>query len=86
MQADEALTGPRSVYEIAMIDAAQVLHFKIHKYGGLLPAGRMAAVAEAAGLEISVAPYFDIIAAMAAHFAAATPIANWPAGFSDDGR
>ena len=34
-------------------------------------------------MEISVAPYFDIIAAAAAHLAAATPIAKWPAGFSD---
>ena len=58
--------------------------YKIHRYGGLLPRRqRMSAIAEAAGLEISVAPYFDIIAAAAAHLAAATPIAKWPAGFSD---
>jgi muconate cycloisomerase len=83
VQADEAVTSPRSVYEIATARAAHVLHFKIHKYGGLLQAKRMAAVAEAAGLGISVAPYFDVIAAAAAHFAAATPIARWPAGASD---
>ncbi len=83
LQADEATTGPRSVYDIARGRAAHVLHFKLHKYGGLLPAQRMAAIAEAAGMEISVAPYFDIIAAAAAHFAVATPIAKWPAGFSD---
>ncbi len=83
LQADEALTGPRSVYEIAQAGAAQVLHFKIHKYGGLLQAKRMAAVAEAAGLEISVAPYFDVEAAAAAHLAATVPVASWPAGFSD---
>ncbi len=84
LQADESTGGgPRSVYEIARERAAHVLHFKIHRYGGLLPSARMAAIAEAAGLEISVAPYFDIIAAAAAHLAAATPIAKWPAGFSD---
>ena len=83
LQADELTADARSVYEIARGGAAQVLHFKLHRYGGLLPAARMAAVAEAAGLEISVAPYFDIIAAAAAHFAAATPVATWPAGFSD---
>ena len=83
LQADEALTSPRSVYDIARHRAAHVLHFKIHKYGGLLPAKRMAAIAEAAGMEISVAPYFDIMAAAVAHFAVATPIAKWPAGFSD---
>ncbi len=83
LQADEALTSPRSVYEIAKAGAAHVLHFKLQKYGGLSQAQRMAAVAEATGLEISVAPYFDVMAAAAAHFAAATPIARWPAGFSD---
>ena len=84
LQADESTGGgPRSVYEIARERAAHVLHFKLHRYGGLLPAQRMVAIAEAGGLEISVAPYFDIIAAAAAHFAAATSIAKWPAGFSD---
>ena len=83
LQADEALTSPRSVYDIARQSAAHVLHFKIHKYGGLLQAKRMAAIAEAAGLGISVAPYFDVMAAAIAHFAASTPIAKWPAGFSD---
>ena len=83
LQADEATSSPRSVYEIARAGAAHVLHFKLHRYGGLLPAQRMAAVAEAAGLAISIAPYFDIIAAAAAHLAVATPCATWPAGFSD---
>lgn len=84
IQADESTGGgPRSVYEIAKERAAHVLHYKIHRYGGLLPCQRMSAIAEAAGLEISVAPYFDVIAAAAAHLAAATPIAKWPAGFSD---
>ena len=83
LQADEALSGPRSVYEIAEQRAAHVLHFKIHKYGGLLQAKRMAAVAEAAGLELSVAPYFDILAAAATHFAASTSLVKWPAGASD---
>ncbi|MCY3831387.1 MAG: mandelate racemase/muconate lactonizing enzyme family protein [Chloroflexi bacterium] len=84
LQADESTGGgARSVYEIAKERAAHVLHYKIHRYGGLLPCQRMSAIAEAGGLEISVAPYFDIIAAAAAHLAAATPIAKWPAGFSD---
>jgi muconate cycloisomerase len=83
LQADEAVTSPRSVYEIAERRAAHVLHFKMHKYGGILEAQRMAAIAEAAGLEISVAPYFDVLAAAAAHLAASVGVAKWPAGFSD---
>ena len=85
LQADEAVTSPRSVYEIARSHAAHVLHFKIEKFGGLLQAKRMAAIGEAAGLELSVAPYFDIMAAAAAHFAVSTPNVKWPAGFSDMG-
>lgn len=83
LQADESTVGPRSIHEIVQARAAHVLHYKLEKYGGLLPAQKMNAIAEAAGLEISVAPYFDIMAAAAAHLAAATPIARWPAGFSD---
>jgi muconate cycloisomerase len=83
LQADEALTGPRSVYEIAQKRAAHVLHFKIFKYGGLLQAKRMAAIAEAAGLELSVGAYFDVLLAAMAHFAASTPNVKWPAGASD---
>jgi L-alanine-DL-glutamate epimerase-like enolase superfamily enzyme len=83
LQCDEAVVDPRSVYEIGRQQAGRVLHFKIHKFGGLLQAKRMDAVAEAAGLEISVAPYFDVLAAAAAHFAAASPNVRWPAGASD---
>lgn len=83
LQADEALTDPRSVYEIAEKRAAHVLHFKMHKYGGLLQAKRMAAIGEAAGLELSSGGYFDILAAAGAHFAASTPNVKWPSGFSD---
>jgi muconate cycloisomerase len=83
LQADEALTSPRSVYEISRKHAAHVLHFKIHKYGGLLQAKRMAAIGEAAGLELSSGGYFDILAAAAAHFAASTPNVKWPSGVSD---
>jgi muconate cycloisomerase len=83
LQADEAVLDPPSVYEIARQRAAHVLHFKIHKYGGLSQARRMDAIAQAAGLGISVAPYFDVLAAAATHFAAASPNVRWPAGASD---
>jgi len=83
LQADELLSDPRSVYDIIKQRAAHALHFKLQKYGGLLQAKRMAAIAEAAGVKISVAPYFDIMAAAAAHLAVSTPNVGWPAGFSD---
>ena len=68
-----------------MHGAAHVLHFKIHKYGGLAASeARMAAIAEAAGIEISVAPYFDIMAAaVQLILRPRRRLPRWPAGFSD---
>ncbi len=43
----------------------------------------MTAVAEAAGIELSVAPYFDVLVVAACHFGAATPTVKWPAGASE---
>ena len=52
LQADESTGGgPRSAYEIAKEKAAHVLHYKIHRYGGLLPCQRMSAIAEAAAVK-----------------------------------
>jgi L-alanine-DL-glutamate epimerase-like enolase superfamily enzyme len=82
LMADESLNTPGDALEIARKGAAHVLHLKLHKFGGLLKAKRIAAVAEAAGMQVSVAPYTDIELAAAAHFAAAAPNATWPAGFT----
>jgi muconate cycloisomerase len=82
LMADESLYTPQDAFALARDGSARVLHLKLHKFGGLLKAKRIAAVAEAAGLQLSVAPYTDIELAAAAHFAAATPGAVWPAGFT----
>ncbi|MFN8484259.1 MAG: enolase C-terminal domain-like protein [Anaerolineae bacterium] len=39
---------------------------------------KIAAIFEAAGLSLSVAIYYDLIAVAAAHIAAATPCVTWP--------
>ncbi|MDQ7858041.1 MAG: enolase C-terminal domain-like protein [Armatimonadota bacterium] len=82
LMADELLNTPEDAFQIARRRAAHVFHMKLHKFGGLLRAKRIAAVAEAAGIVLSVAPYTDIELAAAAHFAASTPNATWPAGFT----
>jgi muconate cycloisomerase len=82
LMADETLHTPADALEIARLGCAHVLHLKLHKFGGLLKARRIAAIAEAAGMRVSVAPYTDIELAAAAHFAAAVPNATWPAGFT----
>jgi muconate cycloisomerase len=82
LMADESLYTPEDAFAIASQRCAKVLHLKLHKFGGLLKARRIAAVAEAAGMQVSVAPYTDVELAAAAHLAAATPNATWPAGFT----
>jgi muconate cycloisomerase len=79
---DESINRPEDAVEIARRRAGGVLHMKLHKFGGLLKAQRIAAVAQAAGLLLSVAPYTDVELAAAAHFAAAMPHATWPAGYT----
>jgi L-Ala-D/L-Glu epimerase / N-acetyl-D-glutamate racemase len=79
---DESINRPEDVIEIAQRRAGHVLHMKLHKFGGLLKAHRIASVAHAAGIVLSVAPYTDVELAAAAHFAAAMPHATWPAGYT----
>jgi muconate cycloisomerase len=48
--ADESLHGPRDAFELARVGAADVFAVKIAQSGGLFAAGKVAAIAEAAGI------------------------------------
>lgn len=50
IMADEALTGPASAFDYAASAAADVFAVKIQQSGGLHAAGRVAAIADAAGV------------------------------------
>lgn len=52
VMADESLVGPGSAFELARINAADVFAVKIEQSGGLLAAQRVAAIADAAGIEL----------------------------------
>lgn len=52
LMADESLTGPESAFELARIHGADVFAIKIEQSGGLYAAQRVAAIADAAGIEI----------------------------------
>jgi muconate cycloisomerase len=52
LMADESLTGPESAFELARLGAADVFAIKIEQSGGLLSAGRVAVIADAAGIEL----------------------------------
>ncbi len=78
VMADESLAGPESLLEIVRQGAAQAAFLKIPKQGGMLGALKTAQIAAAAGLDLSVAVYYDVLAAAAAHVAAALPAITWP--------
>ncbi len=52
LMADESLTGPESAFEIAKTKGADVFAVKIEQSGGLFNAQHVAAIADAAGIEL----------------------------------
>jgi muconate cycloisomerase len=52
LMADEVLQGPESAFEIAKHHGADVFAIKIEQSGGLFAAQRVAAIADAAGIEL----------------------------------
>jgi L-alanine-DL-glutamate epimerase-like enolase superfamily enzyme len=78
VMADESIFGHADAIEVVKREAAQVALLKITKHGGLLNVLKIAHIADAAGIDLSVAIYYDIIAAAAAHVAAALPAVRWP--------
>jgi len=52
VMADESLTGPASAFALARMAGADVFAVKIEQSGGLLEALQVAAIADAAGIEL----------------------------------
>jgi muconate cycloisomerase len=76
VMADEALFTLQDAYAIARARAADAFCIKLYKLGGLTPARKIAAVAEAAEIALNcggLAVQSQLEAAAAAHFYAATP-------------
>ncbi len=82
LMADEAIYPPADAMEVVRRKAASVALMKITKHGGISNVWKIASVFEAAGLDLSIAIYYDVIAAAAAHLAAALPCARWPSPFT----
>lgn len=78
VMADESFDGPNALLEIARRGAAQAAFLKLPKQGGVTGALHAAHIAAAAGIDLSVAVYSDVLAAAAAHVAAALPAITWP--------
>jgi L-alanine-DL-glutamate epimerase-like enolase superfamily enzyme len=78
VMADEAIYPPSDAIEIVRQKAASVALMKISKHGGIDNVARIGAIFGAAGLSLSIAIYYDLIAVAAAHLAAALPCVTWP--------
>jgi L-alanine-DL-glutamate epimerase-like enolase superfamily enzyme len=71
LMADEACLSIQEAHAIVAADAADVLCIKLYKHGGITPARKIAAIAEAAGMKINcggLAVLSQLEAAAGAHF------------------
>lgn len=82
VMADEAIYAPADALDIVRHRAASVALMKITKHGGILNVWKIASIFGAAGLDLSIAIYYDLIAVAAAHLAAAVPCARWPSPYT----
>lgn len=84
VMADEACSTIEDAHDIVAHEAADVLCIKLYKHGGITPARKIAAVAEAANLRINcggLAVMSQLEAAAGVHFYASRPAARvMPAG------
>lgn len=83
VMADESIYPPEDAIPVVEQRAASIALMKITKHGGILNVQKIASIFEAAGLILSVAIYYDVIAAAAAHIAAAIPCVRWPSPATD---
>jgi L-alanine-DL-glutamate epimerase-like enolase superfamily enzyme len=76
LMADEACLSIHDAHAIIAAEAADVLCIKLYKHGGITPARKIAAIAEAAGIKINcggLAVLSQLEAAASAHFYASRP-------------
>jgi muconate cycloisomerase len=79
LMADELLQGPETAFELARNAAADVFSVKIAQSGGLLPALKLAAIAEAAGIELYGGTMLEgpVGTIAAAHLFSTLPALHW---------
>jgi len=82
IMADEAIYAASDAIDVVREEAASLALMKITKHGGVAQVRDIAHVFGAANLGLSMAIYFDLIAAVASHLAAAFPCVTWPSPFT----
>ena len=82
IMADEAIYAAHDAIDVVREEAASLALMKITKHGGVAQVRDIATIFGAANLGLSMAIYFDLIAAVASHLAAAFPCVTWPSPFT----
>jgi L-Ala-D/L-Glu epimerase len=82
IMADEAIYAAGDAIDVVRDEAASLALMKITKHGGVSQVRDIATIFGAANLGLSMAIYFDLIAAVASHLAAALPATTWPSPFT----
>lgn len=79
LMADEVLQGPESAFQIAKQEGADVFAIKIEQSGGLIAAQRVAAIADAAGIELYGGTMLEgaVSTIASAHLFASLPSLQW---------
>lgn len=77
---DEAIFGPQDALKVIAAGACDIVNIKIGKVGGIWPAKKVAAIAEAAGIPCTVGSNLELSigSAAALHFATSTPAVKLP--------
>ena len=83
IMADEAIYGPEDAIEIVKEKAASLALMKISKHGGITSVMNIGAIFDAAGLGLSIAIYYDLIAMAAIHLACSMKAVRWPSPATD---
>ena len=78
IMADEAIYGPEDAIEIVKEKAASLALLKISKHGGITSVVNIGSIFDAAGLGLSIAIYYDLIAMAAIHLACSLKAVRWP--------
>jgi muconate cycloisomerase len=79
VMADEALHGPEDAFRLAAANAADVFAVKIAQSGGLIPGGKVGAIADAAGIGLYGGTMLEsaVGTAASAHLFATFPNLTW---------
>lgn len=77
VMADESIQSPIDALAVARRRAVDIINIKVLKVGGLLPALKVAAIAEAAGIEVKIGsmPELGVATLAALHLAVSCPAA-----------